>query len=220
MKGFLVSFEGISGCGKTYFFKLLHQELQDIPTTFVSEISDRTGNSLDRMIIEILTHTGDRFFRTGYPLTETFLILALKMFDCESTISEALSTGYLVVEDRSVDTIAVYQAILLNQDNPENLKETLNIANKICRLAAEWRCIPDLTFLLKVNFDVAVYRTQKRLGRKLADDELALLRTAARIYEMYADQHQHRIVQLDTDSMGNAQILEEIKCKTIERVRT
>ena len=217
MKGFLVSLEGISGCGKTYFLKKIREELEDFPTTFVNEISDRTGNGLDKIIIDILTRTGDRFFRLGYPLTETFLIIALKMFDCESTISKALSEGKLVVEDRSIDTIAIYQAILLNQSNSENYEKILNTANKICALVTEWRRLPDLTFLLKVNFDVAICRTQKRLGRELADNELALLRTAAKIYEMYAAQHQHRIVQLDTDSMDNAQVLEEIKCKIIER---
>src|SRR5258706_55721 len=111
--GFLVSLEGISGAGKTYFTKKLTAMLDDKTTRFVSELSERSGKGLDSQIISVLHHTGDRFFRSGMPLAETFLLLALKMADYEAHIADALQRGLTVVEDRSIDTVAIYQAILL-----------------------------------------------------------------------------------------------------------
>lgn len=112
MQGVLCSLEGISGVGKSYLAHILKEVMVDVPVTFVSEVVDRHGRELDREIIAVLAASKDRFFRGGKPLTETFLLLALKMFDFETCIAPFLAEGHVVIEDRSLDTIAIYQALI------------------------------------------------------------------------------------------------------------
>src|SRR4051794_3281445 len=72
-RGAVCSLEGISGVGKSYLIRALRPALADLPVTFLTEVVDRTGEELDRDIIALLAKGGDRFFRAGKPLTETFL---------------------------------------------------------------------------------------------------------------------------------------------------
>src|ERR1700692_3043666 len=118
-RGSICSLEGISGVGKSYLIQALRPALADLPVTFLSEVVDRTGQDLDRDIIALLAKRGDRFFRSGKPLTETFLLLALKMCDYETRIAPALAQDRIVIEDRSLDTIAIYQALILYPDSLE-----------------------------------------------------------------------------------------------------
>jgi len=206
--GILASLEGISGCGKTYLISKLQDEWRDTNATFIVELSDRKSERLDQKIIEALYQTNDRFFRGGSPRTETFLLLALKVFDYETTIIEALNKGEIVIEDRSIDTIAVYQSIMLCLGQPERMLDT---ANEIYALAAKWRYPPDITFLIEDEFDIAVDRAQTKVGRIFTDDELDILHNAAHVYSEYASQHADRIVRLDRRKMDKHQIVEKIK---------
>jgi len=217
LRGILASLEGISGCGKTFFMTKLHEELRNIPATLVGEIMDRRGEGLDQRIIMALSHTSDRFFRTGLPRSETFLLLALKMFDYETTIAEALDKGKIVVEDRSIDTIAVYQSIILCPGCPDQM---VNTANEIYALAAKWRRPPDITFLIEDDFDTMMSRAQKRIGRTFTNDELDILRNAARVYVEYATQHSKRIVRLDRREMNARQIVKKIKRDIIAKAQS
>ena len=111
--GLLVSFEGISGSGKTYLVRKLVGRLGPTRVSLIKELSDRTTPGVDKNIIDALGFSNDRFLRLGVPKTETFLLLALKIFDAETAIQSGLREGRIVVEDRSIDTVAVYQSIML-----------------------------------------------------------------------------------------------------------
>lgn len=213
--GLLVSLEGISGAGKTYLTKKLISALDEKTTLFVSELSDRSGNGLDKRIIGVLHHTGDRFFRSGMPLAEMFLLLALKMADYEAHIADALRRGLTVVEDRSIDTVAIYQAILLV---PDASAARLDIANRIYAMGAQWRHPPDVTFLVEDDFDQCITRAEQRQQQRFSDDELQLLRNAADLYAQYAPGHARRIVRLDRRSMREDEIVRRI-CVDIKQRR-
>lgn len=206
--GILASLEGISGCGKTYFVAKLQAALKETPTTFIKEVTNRQGNGLDLRIITLLSNSEDRFFRMGVPRTETFLLLALKMYDYEALISPTLAQGGIAIEDRSLDTIAVYQSILLWPHNQERWLET---ANMIYDQATHWRRPPDITFLLEDDFDMALVRAQQRSKRTFNSDEVAILRNAATLYDAYADYHQPRIMRLDRRSMSDDAIIQAIR---------
>src|SRR5579884_2812853 len=171
--GVLISLEGISGCGKTYIVTKLQASLREIPLTFIKEVADRKGDGLDLRIITLLSNSQDRFFRMGAPLTETFLLLALKMYDFEAMISPTLTQGGIVVEDRSIDTIAVYQSLLLW---PHDQERWLAAANTIYDQATAWRRPPDITFLLEDDFNTALCRAQQRSKRSFNSDEVTVLR--------------------------------------------
>jgi dTMP kinase len=215
--GINVSFEGISGCGKSYILMKLRDVLQDVLLTIIEEIEDRQGAGLDQKIIALLGKSGDRFFRGGHPRTETLLLLALQAYEAETIIGPALAAGQTVIENRSIDTIAIYQAIILHPS--ESLERQLERAQQLYQFACQWRTPPQLTFLLEDDFVTAIERSQQRVARLYSLDEIALMRRAAHIYELYAQCQASRIVRLDRRRMETENIVQTIRETIIARLR-
>lgn len=205
--GLLVSFEGISGSGKTYFVRKLIERLGSARVSLIKELSDRAAPGVDKSIIAALHFSNDRFLRLGVPKTETFLLLALKIFDAETAIQAGLQEGRVVVEDRSIDTIAVYQSIMLC--NNDDVRSML-VARELIDLASRWRKMPDLTFLITDDFIRAISRAEERSQRPFSEDELEILRRAATIYDGYAKLFTDRIIVLDRRRLDEDQIIEII----------
>src|ERR1700754_3519943 len=77
-----VSVEGLNGVGKTYLTRLLAARLG--PTCrLVSELTDHHPDGFTGRVIAALSRPGSTFLRTGHPLTETFALLALKVYEPE-----------------------------------------------------------------------------------------------------------------------------------------
>jgi thymidylate kinase len=212
--GLLISLEGISGTGKTYFTNRLRTILDARSTVFVSELSDRKGAGVDRRIIEVLHHTGDRFCRVGMPLSETFLLLALKMADYEAYIADGLDRGYTGVEDRSIDTVAVYQAVVLSPEDPVG---QLEVAQRIYAVGAGWRRPPDVTFLLEDDFECCVFRAEQRTQPPFSADERRLLHGVANLYARYAPHYAERMVRLDRRTMDERGIVSRMGAEIARR---
>jgi dTMP kinase len=204
----LCSLEGISGVGKSYLTRVLRAALADLPMTFVTEVVDRTGHDLDRDMIGLLAKSADRFFRGGRPLTETFLLLALKMFDYEVRIAPALAEGRIVLEDRSLDTIAIYQALILYPDSPERQLET---AHAIYALGSQWRRPPQLTFLIEEEFALALARLEQREGHPIKEEERSVLERASALYTRYAQTSAKRIVRLQRQHLSTEALVQTIR---------
>lgn len=204
----LASLEGISGSGKTYFANLLRSDADSAKTLFVPELSERKSGSVDHDIISVLHRENDRFLRLGSPGCETFLLMALKIWDHDAIIVPALDKGMTVFEDRSIDTIAVYQAVMLHWREPE---PRLATAREILALAARWRRSPDLTFLIEDEFESAINRAQIRENRTFSEDELHILSGAAELYPQLAELNPARFVRLDRRQLSSDEILAAIK---------
>jgi thymidylate kinase len=204
-QGLLVSVEGISGTGKSYLVEQLRGSLADLPVTFVPEVSERQSQGTDVAILAILRESGDQFFRGGKPLTETLLLMGLKVYDYEVIIAPELCANRIVVEDRSVDTIAVYQSILLGpSDRVARCKRLLGAM-------ANLRPIPDVTFLVEDDLASAIHRAERRVGRAYRPDERELLAEAAALYREHAKQHAQRIICLDRRAHAVPEMLVTIR---------
>lgn len=218
MNGILVSLEGISGSGKTYFITELRKEMRDINFTFLSEIMDQNNDGLYKQISAALRYSNDMFFRGGLPRSETFLLLALKMCDYETSIAAALDAGAVVVEDRSIDSIAVYQSIMLC---PERSDLRADTASEIYTLAVRWRRPPDITFLIEDDFNTSIKRAQKRDKRIYSNDELEVLRAAAKVYVEHAERYAARIVRIDRRTMNNNnEVLQAMRRIILDRFKS
>lgn len=204
----LISLEGISGCGKTYLLRKVQPEL--LNDVFLSEISERTAEGMDTKILAALRSTNDEFFRTGHPCTETLLVLALRAFDYEQRIATALASGLTVWEDRSVDTIAVYQSILLN---PENEGRWLDAALRLLDIASQFRPVPDLTFLIDDDFERSLARAENREHVSYSASAKALLSAAHRLYPKLANAFPQRFVLIDRREMDEEFIKEALLSK-------
>jgi dTMP kinase len=213
--GVFASFEGISGVGKSFFCEQLQTISQDLPIKFVSEIIDRHGDSMDSRIITLLRESGDRFFQNPYPLTTTFLLFAHTMYDAEAKIRPALTDGHILIKDRYIDSVAVYQALLLC---PHSFEQQIALANELYQIGTRWYPAPDVTFLIEDKFDTAIHRAQERNGDCYRADELAILSGAAQLYDIYAQQHPSRIVRLNRQHMTNHTIVQCLRSHLIRCV--
>lgn len=205
-RGLLVSVEGLNGVGKTH---LTAQLVRRWPTTgpdqplLLEEFSQRSGSAHPDLGVELLqalkqAAAGDALLRGGRPMTETMLLLAIKMHDYESSRA-ALGQGRLVLEGRSVHSVAVYQSLILH---PGSDDEALQQARRILEQAAAWRPLPDLVILVTDVVQAALCRAELRDGRRFSDDELRLHRRAARLFHQLAADDPHRIAQLDRRTLS------------------
>ena len=203
-----VSLEGISGCGKSYILSKLRERLADLPVTFLEEVEDRESRGLDQGIVALFKQHADRFFRGGHPQSETLLLMALKAYDAEVNVAPALAAGHIVIEDRSVDSVAVYQAVILHPGEPERQIET---AHRIYHATCQWRVAPRVTFLIQDDFATSVERAQRRIAHTFAPNELALLHEIETLYNRYALCYQQRIICLDRRHMDVDAIVQTIR---------
>lgn len=182
--GILVSVEGISGCGKTYLLKDIKDKIKYKKIFFVKEASDRLNGGVDKKILNIIKAKNNDFFQNGIPNTETLLLLALKAYDYESIIQKKIKQGYIVFEDRSIDTVAVYQSIILKNGANET---ALKLALEIFTFASMWRKPPDLMFLITDTFNNSIARAEKRNRKKYDKSEIKLLKNADIMYKLYSE---------------------------------
>jgi dTMP kinase len=212
-RALLVSTEGINGVGKTYLTARLAATLTQPDGTeplVLEEFSARTGAAdFGRALLAAMTHAapGDMFLRSGTPAAETLLLLAIKMHDLD-TARPALATGRLVFEGRSLDTTAVYQALIMH---PRDGSAALNTARTILHLAASWRMQPDLTILVLDDPDTAITRAQTRGSFLYSREDHRLQHQAARLYEALAPEDPARIHILDRRTLDEEAAVQQMR---------
>lgn len=204
-RGRLISLEGISGTGKTY---LLRQACDRGGRTLViGDAGHHVAGDLEGMILDALRRTDDRFLRGGSPEAETLLLLALKADQYHRVVAPALAAGRTVVEDRSVDSTAVYQALILSS---LDVVAATTRARVIYQEATTWRPAPQLTYLIDDDFQTALTRATVREAVPYTDDERALLLAAHELYGVYAAEHADRIKVLDRRLLSESELVDTL----------
>jgi dTMP kinase len=196
--GLLVSIEGISGVGKSYLTTLLRQHPALTPPPLViDEFSRRAqkGSDLGRDLLRVLIDNarGDPFLRGGAPRSETLFLLAIKMYDYESS-RPALRDGQVVIEGRSLHTVAVYQSLILH---PHDDDAAFTEAQTILDQAARWRPLPDLTVLITDDVSTALHRAEQRDTATISGANRDLHTRAAALFDRLAECDPIRIKRLD-----------------------
>ncbi|HEX2417122.1 MAG TPA: hypothetical protein VHJ83_03195 [Micromonosporaceae bacterium] len=209
-----VTVEGLNGVGKTFLAGRLAAQLDGVGCRLISELTDLCSDQIAGQVIAALARPGGTFLRTGHPLTETFALLALKVLEYEQTGTDQSDVS-LIIEDRGVDTVAVYQAAILIQDgSPETAEELIR---RVHETAANWRPAPDLTLLLVDDFDTCLDRYAARLGTPVSAADRQLLATVARLYADLAEAEPDRITTVDRSGRSEHDILAEMQahCGTL-----
>lgn len=159
MEGKLITIEGISGVGKSYYFNKLKRICKKSKVVFNSEINDSKQRGFNKKIFDILTSSNSRFFDTGNPKMETLLIAAKQANDEERFIIPTIQKGYNVVSDRGYDTVCILESIIFslkyNTKLENDVEELYSFLSKYCM-------IPDKTILLVDDFDKCIARAEKR----------------------------------------------------------
>ncbi len=201
-----VSIEGIDTSGKTTLASAMLEhftaagrivELKpESPSD--SEVAVRIDNALKRSI----------FISQGFEHGPRAALLNMLYAECLA-YQQVSQDVQLVVADRGIDSIAVYQGAALQLSEPVGAETLLN-ALELLYLSIGGH-IPDLTILLAISPEKLQQRFHARHGRKLTELELdELVRLQAR-YQHIASVRP-RCVVFDADMSGQDLLTAAVKC--------
>jgi dTMP kinase len=202
-----VGIEGPNGAGKTHLTRALAARLGP-GCQVLAELTDAEGEHVAAQVINALSTRGS-FLRTGHPLTETFALLALKVREYE-LVTQMATAPPIVLEDRGLDTVALYQAaILLGPDATD--ADTWSLAQQIHATAAMWRPPPELTLLVLDDITHCLRRYAEREGAPMTEEEQHLLTRVARLYQRLAEHEPDRIRIVHRAGRSEHDILAEME---------
>lgn len=147
-KGYLISFEGLDGAGKTTQMELLARWLYAAQQPYI-RTREPGGTPLGGEIRQLLFHRPDL---TITPLAEAFLFQADRAQHFSTVIIPALTAGNVVITDRCFDSSIAYQGVARGVGAA--LVEQLS-------LIAIQGYVPDLTILLDLDATKVRERTDQ-----------------------------------------------------------
>ena len=206
MKGLFISIEGPDGSGKSTQIENIRKFFADknIEIVFTREPG---GTPIGERIREIIL---DNSFKEMDYMTEAMLYAASRAQHVAQIIRPALEAGKVVVCDRFVDSSIAYQGY------GRHLGEAVAVINSY----AVKECMPDVTFLLKVDPDVGKTRIKanRETEDRLEHEKIAFHREVFEGYLELEKQYPGRIVGIDA-SMGIEEIRDEIYRKLEEIIK-
>lgn len=193
MSGFLISMEGIDGCGKTTQACLLKERLE---REGIAHLSTRepggtaAGEKIRRLLLQ------KEHSLTGE--TEILLYMAARAELVSTVIEPALRSGQVVICDRYIDSSIAYQGF--GSCGDRDWICTLN--EKVSRGLQ-----PDLTFLFDLSVEEALCR-RGREGDRIEERDLSFHRRVRRGYLAIADAEPARVIVIDAAAPAGQQHLE------------
>jgi dTMP kinase len=200
VKGFLISFEGIDGSGKSTQARKLYEFLKEEGYE-VSLYRDPGSTPLAEQIREaIINHTMD-------PITELLLFESARSSLVWEKIFPDLSSGKIVIVDRFIDSTTAYQGY-----GREINLGTVSILNHIATRGRK----PDLTFILNLPLELALQRLKEQ---KTKFEEANYLKKVRDGYLQIFYSEKERDIRLIDASRSEEEVFEEIKTITLERLK-
>ena len=188
MNGYLITFEGIDGSGKSTQADLLHKRLISSGLT-AHLLREPGGTAIGENIRSILLDTS---FSDMSPFTELFLYLAARSQITSSIIVPALNRGEYVVMDRYIDSTAAYQGYARGLGIDEMIR--LN-------MIATGGIVPDITFVIDCDPDNAIRRFTSKPDR-LESEGITFMRKVREGFLKLHEYDKQRIIICD----GNREI--------------
>jgi len=187
--GFLITFEGVEGGGKSTQVALLDSRLRSAGIDLLVT-REPGGSPLAESVRTLLldpSHAGMA------PLAELHLILAARAEHVAHVVRPALAAGRVVVIDRFTDATIAYQS------GGRGLPEEL-----VTRLAGPSAdgLVPDLTFLLDLAPEAGFARRSPRARRsdRLEGEDLSFHHRVRSAYLRIAEAEPARFVRLDASA--------------------
>lgn len=202
-KGFLVTFEGGEGCGKSTQTQLFCQFLkkENINYFMAREPGGTNFAEYIRMLVK------DPTFEDKSVMSELLLFEAARSDVVEKIVKPTLKSGSVMVLDRFYDSTLAYQGYGRQMD-----KDMINYLNEV----ATGGIVPDLTFYLKISPELAF---ERKKGNELDRFELAGLEFHKRVeqgFDEIAKDNPERYVIIDASQDRN-EVQKQIKQAFLER---
>ena len=185
MQGFLLSFEGIEGCGKTTQIRALARRLRALGYQVV-ETREPGGVPISEQIRTVLLNPSNRGMDAR---CEVFLYLASRAQHLAEKVRPALEKGAVVLCDRFADATTAYQGY--------GRRIGPRVIARLNRFATTGLA-PDLTIVLDVPVAVGLKRKRRVGGLDRLDLEHAVFHeTVRRGYLRIAKQEPRRVRVVD-----------------------
>lgn len=200
-KGIFISIEGPDGSGKSTQIENIKEffRRKNIDFVFTREPG---GTAIGEKIRDILLDNNNS--EMDY-MTEAMLYAAARAQDVAEVIRPALEAGKVVLCDRFVDSSIAYQGY----------GRKLGNAVEIINSYAVCECMPDLTFLLKLDPNVGKHRIKEELQDRLEAEKDAFHREVYQGYLELEERFPDRICGIDA-----ARSIEEIEADIYARLET
>ena len=198
--GLFITFEGIDGSGKTTQWKLTGKYLNRGGHDVLA-LREPGSTPLSERIRKILLYKK----LTITPVAELNLYLAARAGLVQEVIAPALKQGQIVICDRFYDSTTAYQGYGRGLDIP--------LIKKLNALAVG-ACIPDLTFLVDVDYATSLSR-RKKTSDRLESESRAFFKRVREGFLEIARKNKQRIVVLDGRKTIDA-LFEEV-CACLNR---
>ncbi len=151
-QGFLITFEGGDGVGKSTLIKNLYRLLEERGESVIQTRAPGgtiVGEKIRSLLLESKIPLSDR--------CELFLFLADRAEHMKEVIFPALTEGKLILCDRFNDSTLAYQGVARGLD--------IDIVNSFCLFATSGK-VPDLTFYLDLSPKLGLERRVQNDGEK------------------------------------------------------
>lgn len=202
MRGVLISFEGIEGCGKSTQAKLLYEYLKEKGISCIL-VREPGGTKIGEEIRKILL---DERYPKMSSKTELFLYLAARAQLLEEVILPALQQRKVVICDRFCDSTLAYQG------GGRNLK--IEKVSQINKYTAN-KLKPNLTILIDIPLSVSRERIAQEEKDRLEKENEEFHKRVREIYFFLAKRAPKRIKIFEgTKNIEDLHL--EIRTKVIE----
>lgn len=149
--GYLITFEGGEGSGKSTQIKLLEEELQQYGYE-VETTREPGGTEIGKKIRKLLLEPS---YKNMDARTELLLYAADRVQDVEENIKPFLNEGKIVLADRYLDSTVAYQSYGRGLDRQR--------VEDINRWVID-NCVPDLTIILDIEVRKGLKRARSLTG--------------------------------------------------------
>lgn len=179
----LISFEGIDGCGKSTQIDLLKNYLEINDLTY-SVFREPGGSEVSEKIRELLLHDSQEMDS----ITELLLFSAARSQLIKEKVMPLLERDEIVILDRFYDSTTAYQGYGRELKN----LEIIQIVNRL----ASHSTVPDITFYLKIEPELAHERTIKLSKDRMESSGIDFFRAVSNGYEELA-KNERRFITID-----------------------
>ena len=193
---FLISFEGIDGCGKTTQIELLVDKLRSKNMNCIV-LREPGDTSISNKIREILLDKSNEIC----PESETLLFLSARSQLVRERIIPNIKKGNIVICDRYLDSTLAYQGYGRGLD--KNMINNLN-------LFATNKMLPTLTFILDIDPKIAYDRIVKKDIDRMESEGVDFLSNISNGYKIIAKSNPERCRMIMCKDKGKHVIHEEI----------
>ena len=160
-KPLFIVFEGIEGCGKSYQSKKLYNNLKrlKIPVILTREPGGTPSAEIIRNLI-LKDYYNFKAKEKFNKYTDTLLYLAARNEHIINKIAPSIKKGKIVISDRYIDSTFAYQVYGkgVNKKFIQNIHKFILMNIK-----------PDITFILKVKYDISKKMLKKRKTKNRYD---------------------------------------------------